>query len=142
MQVSPLDKEFTLDYFNGLITSLLSGEKRSAKGLLTQDQLIPGLGNSIAQDILFNARIHPRHPLSELDDAAIQSLYDSILATLQAIIDQGGRYDETDLFGKPGGYTRLMDNKSAGKPCTNCGTLIEKIQYLGGACYFCPNCQV
>jgi formamidopyrimidine-DNA glycosylase len=22
-----------------------------------------------------------------------------------------------------------------------CGTKIEKIQYLGGACYFCPRCQ-
>ena len=53
--------------FNGLIDSLLAGEKRSVKALLTQDQLIPGLGNAIAQDILFNARLHPRHPLSELD---------------------------------------------------------------------------
>lgn len=38
-------------------------------------------------------------------------------------------------------YIRLMDNKAVGHPCPECGTKIEKIQYLGGACYFCPRCQ-
>ncbi len=56
-------------------------------------------------------------------------------------ITAGGRNDETDLFNRPGGYVRLMDSKSAGQPCPQCGTTIEKIQYLGGACYFCPHCQ-
>jgi formamidopyrimidine-DNA glycosylase len=142
MRVTPVDPEFTLEYFKDLIASLLSGEKRSAKGLLTQDQLIPGLGNSVAQDILFNARIHPRHPLSDMDGEAVAALYAAIRSTIRAVIDQGGRYDELGLFGNPGGYVRLMDSKTAGKPCPNCDTPIEKIQYLGGACYFCPACQV
>ena len=43
---------------------------------------------------------------------------------------------------KPGKYVRLMDRKAAGQPCPGCGsTIVEKIQYLGGACYFCPDCQ-
>ena len=46
------------------------------------------------------------------------------------------------LFGHRGGYIRLMDNAAVGKPCHECGTKIQKIQYLGGACYFCPKCQV
>jgi formamidopyrimidine-DNA glycosylase len=56
-------------------------------------------------------------------------------------IEKGGRRDEVDLFGKPGGYQRLMDSRAAGKPCTTCGRIVEKKQYLGGACYFCPRCQ-
>lgn len=31
---------------------------------------------------------------------------------------------------------------TAGQPCPNCGTTIEKVQYLGGACYLCPRCQI
>ncbi|MBM3501476.1 MAG: endonuclease VIII, partial [Armatimonadetes bacterium] len=27
------------------------------------------------------------------------------------------------------------------KPCPECATPIEKISFLGGACYFCPQCQ-
>ena len=57
-------------------------------------------------------------------------------------IKLGGREDERDLFDHPGGYTRLMSNQTVGKPCPNCGTTIQKISYLGGACYLCPTCQV
>lgn len=142
MRVTPVEKAFTFKYFSGLIDELLEGKKRSTKSLLTQDQLIPGLGNASAQDILFRAHLLPRRALSELSAGQRRDLYDSIVDTVHEIIDQGGRNDETDLFGKPGGYVRLMDSKAAGKPCPECGTKIQKTQYLGGACYFCPKCQV
>ena len=142
MRVTPVEPEFTFDYFTALIDSLLAGEKRSVKGLLTQDQLIPGLGNAIAQDIQFRAGLHPRHPIAELSQAQRRSLYDAILVTVQEAIAKGGRNDETDLYNRPGGYVRLMDSRAAGRPCPTCGTPVEKIQYLGGACYFCPRCQV
>jgi len=142
MRPTPIDPEFTVEYFSGLIDGLLSGEKRSVKGLLTQDQLIPGLGNAIAQDIMFRARLSPRRPLGDLSAEQRQALYQAIGTTVQEVIDRGGRCDEVDLFGAPGGYVRLMDKNSAGKPCPACGTTVEKSQYLGGACYFCPSCQI
>jgi formamidopyrimidine-DNA glycosylase len=61
--------------------------------------------------------------------------------TVSEAIQKGGRYDEVDLFNSPGKYTRLMDKRSVGCPCSVCGTAIEKMQYLGGACYYCPTCQ-
>ena len=140
MRPTPTDAGFTFDYLAGLIDSL-AGEKRSVKGLLTQDQLIPGLGNAIAQDIMFHARLHPRRSLADLDAGQRRALFDAIRSTVQAVIDRGGRYDETDLFGAPGGYVRLMDKNAAGHPCRVCGTTVEKMQYLGGACYVCPSCQ-
>ena len=141
MRPTPLDAEFTFEYFSGLIDGLLTGVKRSVKGLLTQDQLIPGLGNAIAQDILFRARLDPRRPLADLDGDRRRALYDAILATVREVIELGGRYDETDLYGHPGRYVRRMDKEAAGSPCPECGTTVQKIQYLGGACYFCPKCQ-
>jgi formamidopyrimidine-DNA glycosylase len=141
MRPTPLDEAFTQQYFSKLIDELLAGEKRSVKSLLTQDQLIPGLGNSIAQDILFQARLNPRRPLSELNNQQRVNLYAAILDAVHTVIELGGRYDETDLFGKSGGYVRRIDSKSAGRACTECGSTIEKMQYLGGACYFCPSCQ-
>ncbi len=141
MRPTPVDLAFTFTYFSDFIDELKQGEKRSAKSLLTQDQLIPGLGNAIAQDILFRAGLHPKHPLTELDGVQKESLFQAIAFTVQTVTEEGGRYDEIDLFGNPGGYIRLMDAKSAGQPCPVCETTIQKIQYLGGACYFCPNCQ-
>ncbi len=142
MRHTPVERAFTFSYFSRLVDELLKGEKRSTKSLLTQDQLIPGLGNASAQDILFQARLLPRRPLSELSPGQRQDLYDATVHTVREIIDKGGRNDEIDLFGRPGGYVRLMDSTAAGKPCPECGTKVQKIQYLGGACYFCPKCQV
>jgi formamidopyrimidine-DNA glycosylase len=141
MKTTPIEPEFTSDYFSALIISAAAEKKRSVKGLLTQDQLIPGLGNAIAQDIMFRARLHPRHDVAELDTGQRQALYDAIVNTVAEVIDKGGRYDEYDLYGNRGGYVRLMDKNAVGRPCPGCGGTVEKMQYLGGACYVCPSCQ-
>ncbi|MEJ2599064.1 MAG: DNA-formamidopyrimidine glycosylase family protein [Anaerolineales bacterium] len=141
MRTTPVDPEFTSEYFNELIDEHASEKKRSAKSLLTQDQLIPGLGNAIAQDILFRARLHPRRPIGELSSEHRQALYHAIVDTVREVIEKGGRYDEYDLYNQPGGYIRIMDKNAVGRPCPECGGEVEKIQYLGGACYVCPNCQ-
>ena len=141
MRPTPLDSTFTFDYFTALVDELLQGEKRSAKSLLTQDQIIPGLGNSVAQDILFRAKIGPRRSLAEFSPGQRRDLYNAIVDVVAEVIAGGGRNDETDLFGKPGGYIRVMDSGAAGKPCPDCGATVQKMQYLGGACYFCPKCQ-
>ena len=141
MRPTPVDKEFTFRYFSGLVDELLEGEKRSVKGLLTQEQLIAGLGNSVAQDIMFRARLHPRRSLSDLSPAQRRALHDAITKIVREVAVRGGRSDELDLYGKPGGYERVMSSKTAGKPCPECGTKILKMAFLGGACYFCPKCQ-
>lgn len=141
MRPTPLDPEFTFDYFDNLIDELLEGPKRSAKSLLTQEQTIPGLGNAIAQDILFRAKIGPRRALNEFTPGQRRDLYAAIIDTVREVIEAGGRNDETDLFGQPGRYIRIMDSAAAGKPCPDCGATVQKMQYLGGACYFCPKCQ-
>jgi formamidopyrimidine-DNA glycosylase len=141
MRTTPNELTFTFEYFNALLAELGQGKRRSAKSLLTQDQLIPGLGNAIAQDILFRAQLDPRHPIEEMDVDQRQKLYGAIVTTVQDVIEKGGRADEFDLFGGRGGYARLMDRNTVGNPCPRCRAFVEKIQYLGGACYFCPNCQ-
>ena len=141
MKTTPIENGFTFDYFCNLIDTVLEKEKKSAKGLLTQDQLIPGLGNAIAQDILFKARLNPKHPIGELDKEQKQKLYETIINTINEITEKGGRYDEYDLYGNPGKYIRLMDKNAVKRPCPNCGGEVKKIQYLGGACYFCSECQ-
>jgi formamidopyrimidine-DNA glycosylase len=141
MRVTPIEPEFTFGYFSNLVEEVIPEKKRSVKGLLTQDQLIPGLGNASAQDIMFRARLHPKYPIDALSGEQRQELYEAVLTTVDEIIEKGGRYDEYSLFGERGGYVRLMDKNAVGQPCPDCGTSIEKMQYLGGACYYCPRCQ-
>jgi formamidopyrimidine-DNA glycosylase len=141
MRPTPVDAAFTPDYFERLVEEAWADGRRTVKSLLTQDQLVPGLGNAIAQDIMFRAGLHPRRSLADLDAAGRLALHGAIVGTVAEAIALGGRNDEVDLHGRPGGYVRRMDRAAAGRPCPRCDTTIEKIQYLGGACYLCPACQ-
>ncbi len=141
MRTTPTEPEFSSTYLSDLVKEAIASGNKTVKGILTQDQMIPGLGNAIAQDIMFKAGLHPKQPLEALQKNHVEKLHRAILETLKEAIRLGGRNDEYDLYGDRGGYVRLMDKNAVGHPCPECGTRIEKTAYLGGACYFCPTCQ-
>ena len=62
---SPLSPSFDKVYF-GRIISTHEVQKLSLKAFLATEQRIPGLGNGILQDILFNAKMHPKKKVSTL----------------------------------------------------------------------------
>ena len=141
MRTTPTEPGFTSLYLSNLIKESVANGFKTVKAILTQGQMIPGLGNAIAQDIMFRARLHPKQPLDALQKGDIEKLHRGIVGTLQDAIRLGGRNDEFDLYGNPGKYVRLMDKNAAGRPCPECTTRIEDMSYLGGTCYFCPTCQ-
>lgn len=140
--IPPLSPDFTFERFDELLENYPDKTKKGVKGFLVTSQHVNGIGNSYCQDILFRARLHPARKIPDINSDERRGLYDAIQNTLQQAIDQGGREDERDLFDQPGGYTRLMSSHTFEGPCPACGTTIQKITYLGGACYLCPHCQV
>ncbi len=136
---SPLHNEFDLVYFNGLRSEETNA--LSAKAFLATQQRIPGLGNGVVQDILFNSGIHPKRKMNTIDEKEYIKLFYSVKCTLGEMVSLGGRDTEKDLFGRKGGYKTLLSKKTVGKPCILCGTVIEKTSYLGGVIYWCPKCQ-
>jgi formamidopyrimidine-DNA glycosylase len=56
---SPLLKKFDEKYFTKLINDD-HVQNLSVKAFLATEQRIPGLGNGVLQDILFNAKVHPK----------------------------------------------------------------------------------
>lgn len=141
MRVTPDARAFTPAYFESLVSEATEAPSRTVKGLLTMDQLLPGIGNGIAQDIMFRAGLHPRRRLTDLTDEKRRRLFEAIRSVVAEATAAGGRADEVDLFGNRGGYRRVMGREAVGTPCPRCGTAIERIQYLGGACFLCPRCQ-
>ncbi len=137
---SPLTPAFDKNYFYGIVSGP-EIQKLSLKGLLASEQRIPGLGNGVLQDILFNARMHPKKKVSSLSDGDIEALFNSVKTTISAMASKGGRDTELDLFGYPGGYKTIMCKNTVSKPCPVCGTIIKKEAYMGGSIYWCEKCQ-
>lgn len=137
--ISPLNDEFDESYFDKIVHK--ATENVSMKALLATKQRIPGLGNGVLHDILFNAKLNPRRKLFALTDSNRSDLFASLKTTLNKMTDMGGRDTERDLFGNFGGYETLLSKNTYKDPCPNCGDTILKEAYLGGAVYYCPRCQ-
>jgi len=137
---SPLTEEFNEAYFDSLF-HVDARPTISAKAFLTTKQRIPGLGNGVLYDILFNARIHPKRKLETIGDIERGALFTAVKTTLKTMIDKGGRDTEKDLFNQPGGYQSILLKNKLNLPCHACGTIFTQQIFLGGEIYFCGGCQ-
>ena len=136
---SPLDKEFTLEYFN----RLLAGRRGRVKGFLLNQKNIAGIGNVYIQDILFEAKLHPNRDISTLSTEETGVLYSSIRKVLDQSIHLGGLAYEKDFYGRNGrfGAGEFKVGYKEGKPCPTCGTMVQKIKTGSTSTYICPKCQ-
>jgi len=137
--VPPLSDGFSYEYFLTLFDE--KGLKMSAKAFLATGQRIPGLGNGVLQDILLNAKIHPRKKMDTLSDEQRRELFDSMKSTLAEMAKNGGRDTERDLFGNLGGYEITLRKHNAPGLCPVCGSAVKKESYMNGRIYYCEQCQ-
>jgi formamidopyrimidine-DNA glycosylase len=137
--VSPLSDAFDYAFFQTLFDE--KSLKMSAKAFLATEQRIPGLGNGVLQDILLNAKIHPKKKMNTLSEHQQSKVFDSVKTTLAAMTERGGRDTEHDLFGTQGGYKTKLSKNNPAMLCPDCGGAVKKEAYMGGSVYFCDNCQ-
>ena len=138
-KTDPLCDEFTYEYFRGLYPG--NQKKISVKAFLATEQRIPGLGNGVLQDILWDAGMDPRFDMREATETDFMALYTSVKKILKDMCAKGGRDTEKDLFGQKGGYVTQLSKNALFEPCTRCGHEIHKASYMGGTVYFCDHCQ-
>ena len=123
---------------------LMEAKRGRLKPLLMHQQVIAGIGNIYANEILFRARLHPNREVNRLRKAAIVTLHETMQSVLREAISYGGS-SVKDFFapdGTEGQYKRrhLVYGKE-GQPCPNiCGGIIRRLQSERSS-FFCPTCQ-
>jgi formamidopyrimidine-DNA glycosylase len=125
--------------------AILGRRKSRIKSLLLNQTLIAGIGNIYADEMLFNARIHPETSASSLGKRAVERLYDSMKKILTLAIAEKGStlQDYRDAEGKAGNFQffhRVYDRK--GEPCVVCATPVRMTRIGGRSSHFCPKCQI
>jgi len=135
----PTTDAFDEKYFDGLWNSVKPNY--SVKAFLATEQRIPGFGNGVLQDILWNAKLHPKKKLEAVSQNEKEKLFSCVKNILIEMRDKGGRDTERDLFNKKGGYETVLSAGALSKPCPVCGSAKVREAYLGGNIYFCPGCQ-
>lgn len=101
---------------------------------------VAGVMSSCAGAILLRACVHPSKKIDVLTEEEQHRIYTAMQSLLSEACEKGGRSSETDLFGVKGGCTTVTERKDIGKPCPNCGNILQKIS-VGGIMAYCPECQ-
>ncbi|MHC1772275.1 MAG: bifunctional DNA-formamidopyrimidine glycosylase/DNA-(apurinic or apyrimidinic site) lyase [Flexilinea sp.] len=134
--IEPLSPSFTACWF----AEHLKMKKTLIKALLLDQSFIAGLGNIYTDEALFLAGINPRRRACDLTGTEIEKLTESIKTVLRTGIKQNGA--SIDWVYRGGNFqNHFQVYHRTGKPCTVCGTLIEKISINQRATHYCPNCQ-
>jgi formamidopyrimidine-DNA glycosylase len=140
LAVEPLSVDFTPAY----LTEKLATRKSAIKTVLLNQEVIAGLGNIYADEVLFKSGIYPETLAHHLTATQITQLHQEIITVLTEAIQKGGTTfsDFLNLLGVNGNYGNVAwVYRRTGEPCRICGTKIAKIKLGGRSTHFCPQCQ-
>jgi formamidopyrimidine-DNA glycosylase len=118
--------------------------KISVKQLIMNGQVVTGVGNIYASEVLFQSGIRPRRQSRSLKREEVARLVAAIRKVLKQAIRVGGTTlrDYVNPDGNPGYFRqKLFVYERATEPCRNCATLIRLFTQGQRSTYYCPTCQ-
>jgi formamidopyrimidine-DNA glycosylase len=125
-----LDDGLTLARFR----DRLAGRRGALKSALMNQEILAGVGNVYADEILFQAKIDPNTKVDELDDRKLRAVYRTMRRVLRTSIRNNAEIDRL-----PKSY--LLPHRDSDGRCPRCGGGLEKGRVSGRGTYYCPRCQ-
>jgi formamidopyrimidine-DNA glycosylase len=125
---------FTREAFHALAKK----RRDQAKVFLMDKQALDAMGNAYADEVLFEARIHPKTMVRSLSDEAIERLRQAIVTVLGSAREEiARRRPPTDE--KVRDFLKVRNRH--GQKCPRCGAKIRKAGVHGHDAFYCPECQ-
>jgi formamidopyrimidine-DNA glycosylase len=100
------------------------------KARLLDQGVLAGVGNLLADETLWRARLSPHRPASSLSTEELDRLRRELRAAVRAAIAGGGVHTG-----------RIIPRRAAGEHCPRCGTAMERGVVGGRTTWWCPHCQ-
>jgi len=112
----------------------LSNRKTYIKPILMDQSVAAGVGNWMADEILYQAKIHPESKVEDMSEKQVKSVYDSMKKVIEVAIENDAVYrDFPEDF--------LIHNRKTDGECHHTGKKIQKIKVGGRSTYYCPEWQ-
>ncbi len=118
------------DFRNSLKT-----RKTHIKKVLLDQSVCAGVGNWMADEILYQAQIHPKKKVEEMSEGDLKNVYDAMKKVIEVAIKNDAHYSDF-----PEDF--LMHFREKDGTCYHTKEAIQKIQLGGRATYFSPKWQV
>jgi formamidopyrimidine-DNA glycosylase len=100
------------------------------KARLLDQGVLAGVGNLLADETLWQARLSPTRPAGSLDEEELDRLRVALRAAIRAAIAKGGVH--TGAF---------ISSRKRGRPCPRCARILERATVGGRTTFWCPACQ-
>lgn len=113
----------------------LIGRRGSVKGALLNQKVLAGIGNIYADEMLFQAGVHPKTPVWALDGEMLEKLHAVMAEVLETAVAARRRHENL-----PASY--LIPHRREGGVCPRDQTPLETISISGRRAYFCPKHQI
>ena len=114
--------------------TVLGKHRGAVKAILLNQQLISGIGNLYADEIVFRAHMHPGTNAGGLNDKDLNRLFRAMRHVLEKAIAS-----KTDFNRLPKSWL-LMHRGKRGR-CPRCGRALKSATIGGRTSWFCANCQ-
>jgi formamidopyrimidine-DNA glycosylase len=120
----------------------LTRERHTLKRSLTDPQLLDGIGNAYADEILHRARLSPVRMTDQLKSEEIARLHASARDVLTEWVE---RLSATARLTFPEKVTAFREGMAVhgryGQPCPDCGAPVQRIVHAENETNYCPVCQ-
>jgi formamidopyrimidine-DNA glycosylase len=112
---------------------LLNGRAARVKTVLMDQSALAGLGNLLADEILWRARVHPARRARDLDSAERRRTLTAMRRVLRASMRAG------EVPARDSWLTGHRDRPH--RDCPRCGTRLRTTRIAGRTTAWCPHCQ-
>ncbi len=130
-----LSPQFTLERFRALAAK---NSRKQVRVFINTQAALSAIGNAYADEILFDANIHPKTFVARLSPEQLERLWTSIRSVMAWGTEQVERAGQP-IHVKIRDHLRVRNRK--GEPCPRCGTTIRREGVRGHDVFFCPSCQ-
>jgi formamidopyrimidine-DNA glycosylase len=117
----------------------LRSRSGQVKGVLTDQEVIAGVGNAWSDEILHRARLSPFAITTRLTDEQLAALYEATQAQLteatERLVGQGAAALKSEK------RSGLVVHNRTGLPCPVCGDTIREVSFADSSLQYCATCQ-
>lgn len=136
----PLDDAFDPALFHARLRT----RRSPIKQVLLAGDVVVGVGNIYASEVLFAAGIRPTTRADRLSRARADRLHAAVRQVLARAVERGGSTlrDFSSALGESGHFQlEAAVYGRAGQPCVRCATPLRQIRQGQRSTFFCPVCQ-
>lgn len=137
----PFSKDFNSEY----LIKAFKNRNVAIKKVLMDQRIIAGIGNIYADEILWDAEIHPEKKVCYLKESEIENIIKSTKKILQKAIKMRGTStsDFRDTSGEKGAFGKFLKAyQRTGQKCERDDGVIERIVVGGRGTHYCPVHQI